>query len=159
MNLNFKKTLTKKVSTIKEHINFFKVKTKLKHIVRSIAYNKIVTQIITSLIAFYIKLVYFTSRKTFIGEDNFLDLVKNSKSSILACWHSHLMMMPCMSFKIKKANPQYQYFSLASKHGDGRFVSKTVAKFGTQMTIFFLTKSFTTSRVENRLIFIYSIRP
>ena len=122
----------KKVFDIKNNFDFFVVKTKFKHLVRTIGYSRLVTELITQIITLYIKLVYFTCKKTFINEQVFLDRIRQNQSSILVAWHSHLLMLPSLSFKMRQANSSHKYFSLASKHGDGRFVSKTVAKFGTE---------------------------
>jgi lysophospholipid acyltransferase (LPLAT)-like uncharacterized protein len=40
------------------------------------------------------------------------------------------MMIPLISLKFKKLYPNYCLMTLASKHGDGRFVGKVTEKFG-----------------------------
>lgn len=109
---------------------FAKVKLRLRHKLRSIAYSPFMQGVICNLVYSYMKLVFHSSRKVYIGEDQILSEIKAGKCFIGAVWHNRLMMAPFISYKIGKVNPDYKIVGLASRHGDGRFVSNIIRKFG-----------------------------
>ena len=111
-------------------IGWFDIKTKFKKIVRSIFYGPLGQELICQLLATYIKLVYFTSRKVFINNELVMQRFKNKESLILSSWHNRLMMTPFVATHIKQVNSIDKIFALASKHGDGQFVGKIMEKFG-----------------------------
>ena len=110
--------------------SWFDLKTKFKKIIRSIFYTKFGQSLICHLVVLYIKLVYCTSRKIFINKDFAMDRFKNKHPAIIASWHRTIMLSPFIAKHIKKVNKVNKIASLASKHGDGRFVGGVMEKFG-----------------------------
>lgn len=111
-------------------LEWYDVRTKFKKIIRSIGYSVLVREIICSIIYLYMRLVYHSSKKTFIGEEHVLEMIRKKQPMILCMWHHSLMMMPFVVVKAKKTEPSFNTMTLASKHGDGRFVSAIMSKFG-----------------------------
>ena len=48
----------------------------------------------------------------------------------MVSWHRQIMMAPFVGAQVHKINQNKKLASLASKHGDGRFVGKIMEKFG-----------------------------
>jgi lysophospholipid acyltransferase (LPLAT)-like uncharacterized protein len=78
-------------------------------------------------------LVYVTSKKTFIGAEKMITASQNNQPIILSFWHNRLMMIPFLAnkivHKVRKTLPQYRFMTLASKHGDGKFVGRVMERF------------------------------
>jgi len=110
-------------------LEWYDVRTKFKKIIRSIGYSVLVREIICSIIFLYMKLVYHSSKKTFVGDDHVVEMIRKKRPMILCMWHHSLMMMPFVVIKAKKVEPSFNTMALASKHGDGRFVSAIMSKF------------------------------
>lgn len=110
-------------------LEWYDVKTKFKRVIRGIGYSVLVREIICSIIFLYMKLVYHSSKKTFIGDKHVVEMIKKKQPVILCMWHHSLMMMPFVVIKARKADPNFNTMALASKHGDGRFVSSIMSRF------------------------------
>ncbi len=111
-------------------IGWFDIKTKFKKNVRSFFYTKIGQELICYLVIIYIKLIDYTSRKIIVGDGFIMDRMKNSQPIIINSWHHQIMMAPFIASQIKQVNKARKIASLASKHGDGRFVGRVMEKFG-----------------------------
>ena len=111
-------------------IGWFDIKTKFKKIIRSIFYAKFGQELICYLVIAYIKLVNCTSKTVIIGGDEIMNRLKNRQPIIINTWHHQIMMAPFIATQIKKFNQTHKIASLASKHGDGRFVGGVMEKFG-----------------------------
>ena len=109
---------------------WFDIKTKFKKIIRSFCYTKIGQEFVAYLVISYIKFVYLSSKKIIVGDDLVMERFKNCQPVILVSWHHQIMMAPFVSKHIRKVNRTHKIASLASKHGDGRFVGKVMEKFG-----------------------------
>ena len=79
------------------------------------------------LLAFYIRLVMFTSRKKYIIHPQAKEFMHGHKNAIFAFWHGRMMLLPAI-------NPPRKMFVLISKHRDGQLISQVIARFG-QKTI------------------------
>lgn len=117
-----------------QKLEWYDIKTKFKQLLRKIAYSRLFQEIICLLLVSYMKLVFLTSKKKFIFSEALQEIIKNRKPFILCFWHNRLMMMPFLgAYIIKKSRkyfPEFHFMSLASKHGDGRFVGRAMEKFG-----------------------------
>ena len=102
----------------------------MKLALRRIAYTKFSREFVCAIFSSYMKLVYFTSRVSFINYETIMDAAKNKRPLILVFWHNRLMMIPFITRKAKKSFPGYNFMTLASKHGDGQFVGRVMEKFG-----------------------------
>jgi len=92
--------------------------------------NKLVLSIVTGLLYWYLRFVYFTSRQKFIFYDNgnkakFLD----EQGVLFAFWHNMLALSPAM-FKGHK-----DIYALISPHLDGRILNDLVGKFGCKVIV------------------------
>ena len=75
-------------------------------------------------LAAYIRFVHRTSRWQVAGEEAPQRRWAEGRPFILAFWHGRLMMMPyCW-------NPRVRINMLISRHVDGQFIARTVARFG-----------------------------
>jgi len=124
-----------------------------KNILKKITYSFVAQEIICIILQGYMHLVYFTSKKKFINNDIFINLVANKKPTIVAFWHNRLVMIPFLALKLKKSLPQHKFMTLASKHGDGRFVGRIMQKFG-----FIAIAGSTNNKRKNRGIDFSSMR-
>ncbi len=82
------------------------------------------------LLYYYMKIVFYTSKKQFINWDVIAQKIKHNQPLIIVFWHNRLMMIPFVALEAKKINPKYDFLILASRHNDGQFVSKVMSKFG-----------------------------
>ena len=119
-----------KVFGYQTKLNWFDVKTKFKSTLREVAYTKLVTEIVCSIFQAYMWLVYLTCRKKFVNHYQIFEAARNKKPLIIAFWHNRLMMIPFITLGPKKAHRGYNFMTLASRHGDGRFVGRVMEKFG-----------------------------
>jgi lysophospholipid acyltransferase (LPLAT)-like uncharacterized protein len=97
---------------------------------RKLAYTKFSQNLICNITSSYLWLVYLTSKRKFINHKVMLDFAKNKQPLIVVFWHNRLMMIPFFTKKTKRLFPNYNFMTLSSKHGDGRFVGKVMEKFG-----------------------------
>lgn len=111
-------------------MEWWEVKSFSKLLLRKLAYSFFIKKIITFTIYLYLLIVYKTSSKKFIGFEKICGAIENKESIIFAFWHNRLIMMPFIAQKVKKKTKDYEFMTLASKHGDGRFVGSLMEKFG-----------------------------
>lgn len=119
-----------KILGIQTNIEWYDVKTKFKQLIRKITYSWLFQEFICFIFASYMRLVYVTSKKVFVNHDIPLESTKKNIPIIFCFWHSRLMMMPFATRSHKKANPAFNLMTLASRHGDGRLVGKTMRQMG-----------------------------
>jgi Kdo2-lipid IVA 3' secondary acyltransferase len=139
---------------IPERVFLKNIKATLKYRIRTIAYTKLFQEIICSALKVYMWIVYLTCQKKFINNHKLIEAAKNKKPLILVFWHNRLMMIPFFTLKTKKTYRHYNFMTLASRHGDGRFVGKVMEKFGL-ISILGSTK---TSKNQDRGIPISSLK-
>lgn len=125
--------MSKRIKIFNRQIGWFDVKTKFKSMLRRVAYSWLVQELIASLMVFYMKFVYFSCKKTFIGQKEFEEEALKQKPIIACFWHNRLMMVPLFAGKamrnVQKTLPNFCLMTLASKHGDGRIVGRVMEKF------------------------------
>lgn len=109
---------------------WYDIKTKFKQLLRKIAYSRLAQELICTIFSAYMKLVFFTSHKIFINHEIILEAAKNKHPLLITFWHNRLMMIPFITQKPKKLYRDYNFMTLASRHGDGRFVGRVMEKFG-----------------------------
>lgn len=119
-----------KIFGFQTSLEWYDVKTKLKQLLRKLAYSWIAQQLICHIFAGYMRLVYATSHVIFINHEVILEAAKNKKPLLISFWHNRLMMIPFITQKPKKLYRGYNFMTLASRHGDGQFVGKVMEKFG-----------------------------
>jgi lysophospholipid acyltransferase (LPLAT)-like uncharacterized protein len=112
------------------NIEWYDIKTKFKQLLRKIFYNFIVQELLAWIIMLYIELVFLTSQKKMINDEIIHDSIAHRSPSIIAFWHNRLVMIPTMAKRIKNSYPNYNFMTLASRHGDGRIVGRVMQKFG-----------------------------
>lgn len=104
-------------------------KTNFKFILRKAAYSFLLTELITTLLKSYMFLVYFSSKKRFLNLEILVEAAQNKRPILIVFWHNRLMMIPFIARAAKKQCRDYNFMTLSSKHGDGRFVGRTMEKF------------------------------
>jgi lysophospholipid acyltransferase (LPLAT)-like uncharacterized protein len=119
-----------KIFGFQTNLEWYDIKTKLKQLLRKLAYSWIVQQLICYIFASYMRLVYATSHVIFINHEVILEAAKNKKPLLISFWHNRLMMIPFITQKPKRIAKNYNFMTLASRHGDGRFVGRVMEKFG-----------------------------
>ena len=107
-----------------------RLKTNYKNFLRKITYSGVFQKLVCWLLFGYMKLVFYSSKKTFFNEEVLLQAAKNNAALIVCFWHNRLMMAPFAAARVKKKYPHYNFVTLASRHGDGQFVGKIMEKFG-----------------------------
>lgn len=118
------------LSNLKFRIELWEVKASFRLLLRKLAYSFFAQKVITFLIYSYLLFVYKTSTKKFIGFEEISKIKNDKKSIIFAFWHNRLIMMPLFARKVKKHFKYHNLMTLASKHGDGKFVGMVMEKFG-----------------------------
>jgi lysophospholipid acyltransferase (LPLAT)-like uncharacterized protein len=111
------------------NIEWYDVKTKIKQLLRKIFYNFLMQEVLAWLIMLYIELVFLTSRKKILNNKIINDSINIRSPLIIAFWHNRLVMIPAMAKRIKNSYPNYNFMTLASRHGDGRIVGRVMQKF------------------------------
>tara|TARA_Y100001936_G_C16021489_1_gene639747 strand:- start:42 stop:761 length:720 start_codon:yes stop_codon:yes gene_type:complete len=91
---------------------------------KRIIHSQIAKNFFCRFASYYIRFVYMTSRWTVIRGDIPKKFWEKDKKFLLCFWHGRLLMMP---FCWNMTKPIHMMISL---HGDGRFLSKTVARLG-----------------------------
>lgn len=81
--------------------------------------------ILASIAAFYIWILWITTRWTFLGEDTPNTLVQNNQGFITCFWHNRLFMLGPTWKRRHDA-----FHMLISAHKDGALISKAVSFFG-----------------------------
>ncbi len=149
----------KKFKIFGEELSWFYVKTKAKYLLRRFAYSYLVQELICTALSAYMYLVFFTSKKTFINDKKAIEVVRKQSPIILSFWHNRLMMVPFLANRIlngvKKERPNFRFMTLASKHGDGRFVGRVMEKFN---FISILGSSQSNRKVKTRGIDLKALR-
>ncbi|MFT4718576.1 MAG: lysophospholipid acyltransferase (LPLAT)-like uncharacterized protein [Rickettsiales bacterium] len=133
-------------------ISWYDIKTKLKHILRLFFYSSMMQEILAYIIVFYMKLIYFTSKKQYKNLNIFLDSLEKGEAVIICSWHNTIMIMPLLMFKMKKIKNRKEMNSLSSKHGDGKIVGNVMDKFG------FINISGSSNNKKGRGITIYDLK-
>ena len=96
-------------------------KKAVKHLLKK---NNFGANFLSSLIYYYLKIVYFTSRWRFIELDlRNTGAIADSEATIFALWHNRLAFGP----GIFKKN--YKTAALVSPHSDGKIISKIIKNF------------------------------
>ncbi len=111
-------------------IEWYDVRVFFKQLLRKITYSWLVQELLCQIILLYMKLVFYSSKKIFVNQEKLIEAAKNKTPLIVAFWHNRLMMIPFVTIKPKKLYPSYTFMTLASRHGDGRFVGNIMEKFG-----------------------------
>lgn len=112
------------------NLEWYDIKTKTKSLLRKITYSALFQELICWIFIGYMRLVFCTSKKIFVNETVFNEAARSVQPLIVATWHNRLMLIPFFVQKAKQLNPNRNIFSLASRHGDGQFISKIMQKFG-----------------------------
>jgi lysophospholipid acyltransferase (LPLAT)-like uncharacterized protein len=91
---------------------------------KKLLHNRVIRNLLCLIIAFYIKLVYATSRWE-IGNEAILDWQKNNKDGALFMfWHGRLFLMPIVCPDTSRTDV------IISHHVDGELISRTMEYFG-----------------------------
>lgn len=92
--------------------------------------NKFILSLITILLYWYLRFVYFTSKQKFIFYDNGnKEKFLNEQGAIFAFWHNMLALSPAM-FKGHR-----DVYALISSHLDGKILNDLVDKFGCKVIV------------------------
>lgn len=86
--------------------------------------HPVIQHITSAFFAFYIRLVYATSRKTTLIDPLALPYMQGVENGIFAFWHGRMMLLPvfCPSGRPMRV--------LISLHRDGRLISRVIGFFG-----------------------------
>ncbi|MBM5782469.1 MAG: DUF374 domain-containing protein [Pelagibacterales bacterium] len=125
-----KKVKKWKILGYKTNLEWYDIKTKFKQLLRKITYSWAFQKLICLIISSYMRLIYYSSKKVFIHHEKIFAAAKNKTPLILVFWHNRLMMIPFITEQPKKTYKDYNFMTLASRHGDGQFVGKVMENFG-----------------------------
>lgn len=96
------------------------MKKLLKRVTKSAAFHAVLVW----LIAQYIRLVYYSSRRHLDMPESAKPYMTGEKPVVLVFWHGRLLLMPFLSPPKRKMN------ALISTHRDGEIIAKTMGHFG-----------------------------
>lgn len=92
--------------------------------------NKFVLSLITILLYWYLRFVYFTSKEKFIFYDNCnKEKFLNEQGAIFTFWHNMLALSPAM-FKGHR-----DVYALISPHLDGKILNDVIGKFSCKVIV------------------------
>lgn len=117
-----------KIFGVQTDIEWYDIKTKFKQLIRKITYSHLFQEMVCIIVVSYMKFVYFSSKKIFVNREIFENEVGRQKPVFMSTWHNRLMMVPFVAHEIKKIYPHHKFAALASKHGDGKIVSRVIEK-------------------------------
>lgn len=100
----------------------------MKRLLKKITKSSGFQNFLSWVISLYLKLVFYTTRWTWIGKDQ-ADPHFNNGSLIVCFWHGNLAMIPFMNFWRHK-----HILSMVSGHGDGMMVARTFKRLGIDYT-------------------------
>ncbi|MDX2082478.1 MAG: lysophospholipid acyltransferase family protein [Rickettsiales bacterium] len=119
-----------KIFGVQTKIEWYDIKTAFKQFLRKITYSFLFQELICLIFIAYMKLVFFSCKKIFINDEILDKIAREQIPTIATFWHNRLMMIPFLAARSKKKFPDYNFMTLASRHGDGRFVGRIMEKFG-----------------------------
>lgn len=119
-----------KIFGIQTDVEWYDVKTKFKQLLRKITYSWLFQEFICTIALVYLKFVFHSSKKIFLNTEVCVNEIKQGKPVIISFWHNRLLMIPFIAMNAKKSVPSHEFMTLASKHGDGKFVGVTMQKLG-----------------------------
>ena len=111
-------------------IGWYDIKTKFKYLLRSIFYSGFIQSLACFIIANYLRLVFFSSKKIFHNFDEVNKFIKAGKPFIVASWHSRIALGYFVFYNTPKVNKDYKFTVLASAHGDGMIIGNVMKNFG-----------------------------
>ena len=88
--------------------------------------KKIFEVLKVSIISIALKFIYGTNRKSIVGKNNYMRLIKKNESIIFSVWHGHLLSI-VYDLRNMKIN------ALAGTHKDADLISKIATKWGWKM--------------------------
>ncbi len=105
-------------------------KENTKQFIKRLLRNDLTQIILSKIIAFYMKLVFKTSRIVINNKEKYIKILEREKGCFVVAWHGRMFIAPTiLSFINKEVNYKRKMFFLASKHRDGKtagMVMKTV---------------------------------
>ena len=119
-----------KIFGYQTNLEWYDIRTKVKQLLRKMTYSWFFQELICFIILYYMKLVFYSCKKTFLNEEVLLKAIKDKTPILISFWHNRLMMIPFITTKPKKLYSDYNFMTLSSRHGDGRFVGKVMEKIG-----------------------------
>ena len=119
-----------KIFGYQTNIEWYDVKTKFKQLLRKITYSWLFQELLCLIFLSYMRLVFYSSKRIFINQNSVLDAAKNKTPLLIVFWHNRLLIAPFVTVAPKKLYPDCNFMTLASRHGDGRFVGRIMEKFG-----------------------------
>ena len=96
------------------------MKNLFKRLFKTLAFRKFICW----LIAWYIRLVYYSSRKSIVIEESAKPYIEGKSAALFAFWHGRLLMMPMIQ------PPKRKMHVLISTHRDGEVISLAMHNFG-----------------------------
>ncbi len=96
----------------------------MKKLFKRLYRTSVFRQLVCWLVAGYIRLVYYTSRRTSDIEEGARPYMEGKLPAIFAFWHARLLMMPMM------CPPGRKMHVLISTHRDGEVISSAMHNFG-----------------------------
>lgn len=86
--------------------------------------SRIIYRLLVWMLAIYIRLVFFTSRKYIDIHPKAARYIRGETNAIFALWHGRMMLMPCFY------PPRRIIHVLISQHRDGVLISDVIKEFG-----------------------------
>ncbi|MCP5361221.1 MAG: lysophospholipid acyltransferase family protein [Hyphomicrobiales bacterium] len=94
---------------------------------RALAKSTVVRALACWLVQLYVRLVYYTTRWQWIGEEHWEMVQQSSRPVIFVFWHGRLLMLPMFV-------PQPQHTAvIISRHGDGALIARVIRYFHLQV--------------------------
>ncbi len=106
-------------------------KKKVEHFIKKMFRGDFAQLILANIIAFYMKLVFKTSRVVINNKERYTGLLKKEKGCFVVAWHGRMFIAPTILSSINnEIGYNRKMFFLASKHQDGQIAGKVMKVFG-----------------------------
>lgn len=96
----------------------------LKEFKKKLLKHPITQGLLARLFSSFIRLVYYSSLRSFIIDEGAKPFMKGDGNAIFAFWHGRMMLLPAI------CPPNHQMRVLISYHRDGKLISTVISHFG-----------------------------
>lgn len=108
-----------------------KIGENLKEFIKKLSKYDFWQILFSKIIAFYMKLVFKTSRVVINNKERYLNVLEEESGCFVVAWHGKIFIAPTiLSYINKEADYKRKMFFLASKHKDGQTAGKIMKVFG-----------------------------
>lgn len=100
-----------------------RLRDRLKVYRQRLSRTRVARSLLVALVAFYIRLVYYTSRRSVLRDESLVPYLNGQANAIFAFWHGRLLLVPPFRPRSRAMHV------LISHHNDGEIIAQVLACF------------------------------